>query len=34
MRIDDPGVPALSTEAARFQSCLDEEAALPGRRPS
>src|SRR2546430_2864772 len=28
LRIDDPGVRALSTEAARFQSWLDVEAAL------
>ena len=28
LRIDDPGVRALFTEAARFQSWLDVEAAL------
>src|SRR5262249_37794435 len=28
LRIDDPGVRALFTEPARFQSCLDGEAAL------
>ena len=34
LRIDDPGVRALFTEAARFQSWLDVEAALAQGRPS
>jgi len=34
LRIDELGVPALFTEAARFQSWLDLEAALAGRRQS
>jgi hypothetical protein len=34
LRIDELGVPALFTEAARFQSWLDVEAALAGLGPS